>query len=221
VTAAPTTHAAVHLRDLGRRYGRQTVLRGINLEVVPGRVVLLRGSNGAGKTTLLQVLSTRLRPSRGGGSVFGHDLVRAAPEVRRKVAYLSVFGGSYPMLSAAENLALAARLYGRDVDLDELLEQVGLTAAGDKLVRTFSSGMKKRLALARLLLAEARLWLLDEPYAALDDEGKGLVDRLLVGARSQGRTVLVASHEVARCAPFVDAQLALDGGRLQVWGGDV
>jgi heme exporter protein A len=205
---------AVELIDLARRYGRQTVLQGVNLEVSPGRVVLLRGSNGAGKTTLLRVLSTRLRPSRGHGRIFGFDLLRAGHEVRRRVVYLSVFGGSYPMLSARENLELAARLYRRDAEPTALLARVGLAEVGDKLVRTFSSGMKKRLGVARLLLADAPLWLLDEPYAALDDEGKALIDALLAGARREGRTVLVASHELERCARFADALLTLDGGRL-------
>lgn len=215
--SAPTSQApAVQLMELERRYGRQVVLQGVNLEVSAGRVVVLGGSNGAGKTTLLRVLSTRLRPSRGHGSVFGHDLVRDAAEVRRRIAYLSVFGGSYPMLTAAENLELAARLYGRSADPSDLLARVGLAEVGGKLVRTFSSGMKKRLGVARLLLADASLWLLDEPYAALDDEGKGLIDRLLEGARSEGRTVLVASHELERCARFADALLTLDGGRLLV-----
>ncbi len=210
------SEAAIELSGLGRRYGRQYVLREINLEMTAGRLALLGGSNGAGKTTLLRVLATRLRPSRGRGRVFGFDLVTGAHEVRRRVAFLSVFGGSYPTLTAAENLMLAARLYGlRGAEVTGLLATVGLEAVADKLVRTFSSGMKKRLALARLLLADVPLWLLDEPYASLDEDGKALIDRLLIEARAAGRSVLLASHETARCAPLVDAVLTLEGGGLR------
>lgn len=216
--------AAVELVALGRKYGPEYVFRDLNLSVTPGKVVVLCGGNGSGKTTLLKVLATRLRPTQGRGAVFGFDLVKRSAEVRRHVAYVSVLGGHYAALSAIENLRLAATLYGynrREVTEAELsgkLEAVGLLAAKGKLVRAFSSGMKKRLALARLLLADADLWLLDEPYAALDDEGKKLVDDLLVSARLQGRTIIVASHEVEHAAQYADSVLQLEGGSLRRYG---
>ena len=219
-----TPPVAVELVGLGRKYGPEYVVKNLNLVITPGKVVVLCGGNGSGKTTLLKVLATRLRPTTGCGSVFGFDLVKRAPEVRRHVAYVSVLGGHYLTLSALENLRLAATLYGygrREVTTAELsgkLEAVGLLSAADKLVRAFSSGMKKRLALARLLLADADLWLLDEPYAALDEEGKGLVDDLLVSARLQGRTVIVASHEVEHAAQYADSVLQLEGGGLHRYG---
>ena len=215
---APTVKSAlaIELSDLARRYGAAYVLRGVNLKVTPGRTIVLRGGNGAGKTTLLRVLSTRLRPSRGGGRVLGFDLTKEAHRVREKIAYLSVFGGAYGALSARENLALAARLYGKQVDLDGYLEGVGLLEARDKLVRTFSSGMKKRLGIARLLLADADLWLLDEPYTALDEAGRELVDALLVQAKREGKTVVMASHELGRSARFADRMVSLEGGVLSV-----
>jgi heme exporter protein A len=206
---------AISMTGLARRYGRQFVLRDVHLEIAAGKVVVLTGSNGAGKTTLLRVLATRLRPSRGTGSVFGHDLVRAAPAVRAHVAYVGVLGGSYPALTARENLRLASSLYDRDRQLDDLLDRVGLAHAADKLVREFSSGMKKRLAIARLLLIDAPLWLLDEPYAALDEAGKHLVDELLVSARADGRTVVLASHEVDRCGRFADAVIEVANGGIR------
>ncbi|MEX2541814.1 MAG: heme ABC exporter ATP-binding protein CcmA [Trueperaceae bacterium] len=210
---------AISLDRLARRYGRELVLTDVSLTVGEGRVVVLHGPNGAGKTTLLKVLATRLRPSRGRGTVFGFDLVRHAHEVRRRTAMLSVFGGSYPALTAAENLSLAARLYGSTSTSDELatcLAVVGLADSRDKLVRTFSSGMKKRLGLARLRLAGARLWLLDEPYAALDEEGKSSVDELLDDARRKRITIVLASHELERVAPFADAVLQVDHGGISL-----
>lgn len=213
------TVPAVELSGLARRYGAAYVLRNVNLSVSPGRTLMLRGGNGAGKTTLLRVLSTRLRPSRGGGSVLGFDLVREAHHVRERVAYLSVFGGAYGALTASENLVLAARLYGKDPhlkgsDVGGYLEQVGLQNARDKLVRTFSSGMKKRLGVARVLLSGADLWLLDEPYAALDEAGRRLIDALLGAAKVEGKTVIMASHELERSARFADRILDVRGGTL-------
>ena len=129
--------AAIELSGLARRYGAAYVLRNINLKVTSGRTLVLRGGNGAGKTTLLRVLSTRLRPSRGGGRVLGFDLVREGQQIRERVAYLSVFGGAYGALTARENLALAATLYGKRADLDGYLERVGLAEVRHQLVRTF------------------------------------------------------------------------------------
>jgi heme exporter protein A len=214
VTPSPGLVPAVELSGLARRYGAAYVLKNINLTVTPGRTLVLRGGNGAGKTTLLRVLSTRLRPSRGGGRVLGFDLVKEAHHIREHVAYLSVFGGAYGALTARENLALAAKLYGKRVGLDGYLEQVGLHNARNKLVRTFSSGMKKRLGVARLLLSDAELWLLDEPYAALDASGRELIDALLLCAKAGGKTVLMASHELERSARFADRILDVQGGTL-------
>lgn len=222
-----TTHGAeapaISLRGLSRRLGGEMVLAGIDLDVTAGRVVVLRGSNGAGKTTLLKVLATRLRPTAGGGAVHGNDLVLQAESVRSAIGFLGVYGGNYPMLTARENLALAAGLVPQGVvrgstrrdDSSTVLDMVGLGAAADKLVRTFSSGMKKRLGLARLAMLDPRLWLLDEPYAALDDEAKALVDGLIAGARQRGRTVLLASHESDRPELAPDAVLLLAGGRIR------
>lgn len=149
--------------------------------------------------------------------MFSFDLVGEAHRVRERVAYLSVFGGAYGALTARENLALSARLYGQSVGkVDGLLEQVGLGATRDKLVRTFSSGMKKRLGVARILLSNADLWLLDEPYAALDEEGQNLIDTLLIAAKADGKTVLMASHDLGRSAHFADRVLDVRGGTLSV-----
>lgn len=213
----PPTDVAIELHALARRYGAFYVLRDLNLTVTAGKVVVLQGGNGSGKTTLLKVLSTRLTPSRGSGRIFGFDLEREAARVRERVAYLQVLGGSYGTLTALENLVLAAQLYERPTDralLSTLLDDVGLADARDKMVRTFSSGMKKRLGIARLLLADADLWLLDEPYAALDEEGKQLIDALLLRAKQEAKTVVMASHELDRSARFADSVLRIDQGRL-------
>lgn len=212
-----TEKLAIHLEGLTRRMGNQLVLCGVDLEVAPGRLVVLRGGNGAGKTTLLKVLATRLRPTGGRARLFGFDVLKDQADVRRRMGMLSVMGGSYPVLSARENLQMAADLSGKAREqVEPLLQVVGLTDAADKYVRTFSSGMKKRLGLARLMLIDPDLWLLDEPYAALDDAGKQLVDKVVIGARERGRTLLMASHESDRDALKPDAVLQLHDGRLRL-----
>ncbi len=208
---------AIELTGLVSRYGREVVLRDINLVVRPGRTVVLTGENGAGKTTLLKVLATRLRPNRGSGRVFGFDLVKQTPEVRRHLAFLSVQGGNYLELTACENLQLAARLYGVDpAGIERVLHTVGLWPVRHKLVRTYSSGMKKRLGLARLLMSEAQLWLLDEPYASLDEAGRDLIDTLLNEAKGAGKTIAMASHEERRWETLADSILVIKRGRLQI-----
>jgi len=208
---------AIELVNVTRRMGRDFVLRGVNLEIAAGRLVVLRGANGTGKTTLLRLLATRLRPTSGEARVFGLALPKAGAKARARLGFLSVMGGSFPMLDARENLNLAldltpgARARAQQ-GVGAVLEQVGIGQAANKLVRTYSSGMKKRLALARLLLLDPDLWLLDEPYAALDDSGKDLVDGCVAAARARGRTVLMASHESDRDRLGPDAVIELRDG---------
>ncbi len=207
---------AIELRGLVRGYGRRAVLKGLDLEMSAARVVALFGPNGAGKTTLLRVLATRLRPSAGSARVFGHDVVLRGHDVRKRIATLAVFGGAYATLTAREHLRLDAALRERPVpDADGLLARVGLESAADALVRTYSSGMRKRLGLARLLAADAALWLLDEPHAALDEAGQDLLDGFVEEARVNGETVLMATHERVRSRRLADAELLLDEGRLR------
>ena len=220
---------AVDLNGIERRVGRERILSGISLRIAAGRTVVLRGRNGSGKTTLLRILATRLRPSRGTGEIFGHDLVGDAAGVRRHIAYLPTHGGAYGTLTATENLRLAAVFAGHAVAAASLgrasdavqgdahaeaLRRVGLGDHAHRPVRGFSTGMKRRLGLARLLTSNADLWLLDEPYASLDEEGRDLVDRVLEDAKRAGRTLVVVSHEASRLDAIADATLWIDGGTL-------
>lgn len=210
-----TPDVALEIHQLVRRFGRDRVLDGVSLHMSAGGVVALRGHNGSGKTTFLRVLATRLRPSSGAVRVFGFDAVKEGGEVRRRLAYLPVGGGAFGALTAAENLRLVASAVGTPlITASEALKRVGLEQHADRTVRTFSSGMKRRLGLARLLMSPAPLWLMDEPYASLDEDGRLLVDELLVDAQKQGRSVLVASHEHERLSRYATATLLLERGRL-------
>ncbi len=219
VTMNDLTSPAIALHQLSLRYGPHHILKGINLIINQGKMVVLHGSNGVGKTTLLKVIATKLKPSSGNGRIFTFDLNKEGHKARSKIAYLSVLGGNYNVLSALENLQLANKLYNKSLSLKALeayLGEVGLLVAKDKLVRTFSSGMKKRLAIAKLLLVDAPLWVLDEPYTALDEAGKVLIDKLLIQANREGKTVIMASHELERSTQLADAVLKLVKGHLYV-----
>jgi heme exporter protein A len=213
---------AVVTTDLARLFAGRPALAGVSLSVEAGRAIALLGPNGAGKTTLLRILSTALRPSYGVAEVDGLDLGADADAVRPRIAYLSHATGLYDDLTARENLRFAATMLGTpdgDARVDRALEDVGLSGRRGDLVRSFSAGMRKRLALARILLGEASLVLLDEPMAALDDEAMGLVEDLLAAWREAGVTVLVAAHSIERLEPQLDGRVVLERGLVTAVAG--
>ena len=206
---------AVVTTDLARLFAGTPALAGVSLRVEAGRTVALLGSNGAGKTTLLRLLATAIRASYGRAWVDGLDIDREADLVRARVAYLSHATGLYDDLTARENLAFAAAMLGTPdarARVERALSDVGLASRAGDRVGTFSAGMRRRLALARLLLGNASVVLLDEPYAALDAEGLDLIDLLLAAWREVGVTVIVASHAEERLAGFADARVVLERG---------
>ena len=209
--------------DLARLFAGSPALAGVSLRVDAARTVALLGANGAGKTTLLRLLSTAIRPSYGRAEIDGLDLGRDADVIRGRVAYLSHATGLYDDLTARENLAFAAAMLGTPdagPRVGRALLDVGLAHRADDRVRGFSAGMRKRLALGRILLGSASLVLLDEPYAALDADGMDLVDQLLVAWRAAGVSVLIASHATDRLAPFVDGRVILERGVVTGVSGD-
>jgi heme exporter protein A len=213
--------AAVQSRGLCRRYGRRWALVDVTFDIEAGSVVMLTGRNGSGKSTLLRCLSTAIRPDRGSAAVGGHDVVQHREQVRRQVASLSHYTYLYEPLTALDNLRIAARFLGRPDDresLQGLLAEVGLADRADDAVMTYSAGMRKRLALARTLLQEARVVMLDEPYGQLDPPGFRWVDRLFASLKAQGKTVLVATHQVERVSHLCDLGLVLEEGRLRWFG---
>jgi len=212
-----TIPPAVATVDLARLFGRSAALAGVSLTVERGRTVALLGPNGAGKTTLLRVLATAIRPSYGSLSIDGIDALRDPEQVRGRAVYLSHATALYDDLTADENLRFAATMFGwgerEGAEVcREALGTVGLADSPGARVRTFSAGMRKRLALARILVARPSLLLLDEPHAALDAEGTALVDRLIGLWKEAGVTVMIASHQAERVASMADATVRLESG---------
>lgn len=215
------SEAAVEAHGLCRRYGRRWALVDVSLRVPRGGGLLVAGRNGSGKSTLLRVLATAIRADLGSGRVAGHDLRHDIQGVRSRVGLLSHASYLYDALSALENLRIAARFLGKDTRsaaLLPLLEQVGLAERAEDPPATFSAGMRKRLALARVLLKDAELVMLDEPYGQLDLPGFRLIDGVVRGLRGRGATVLIASHQVARASGLCDDAILLEAGRL-AWTG--
>jgi heme exporter protein A len=212
---------AVEAEGLGRRYGRRWALVDVALRAPRGAVVMIAGRNGSGKSTLLRVLATAIAPTRGWARVAGFEVSSQRDEVRGRSALLAHASYTYEALTALENLAIAARFLGRAHGREPLravLGEVGLAERGDDPVETFSAGMRKRLALARVWMQDAEVVLLDEPYGQLDPPGFRLVDRLLARLREQGRTVLMATHLLERGADLCDSGVVLEAGRV-AWAG--
>jgi len=166
---------------------------------------------------LLRILATATSASRGEVAIFGNSTRQHADAVREQVGLFVAQAYVYGELTPVENLRFAAVMYGRtptDAELRERLERVRLTRVADALVRTFSQGMLQRLALARAMLHDAPLMLLDEPYTALDADGLRLVDGLIADLRAAGRTVIMATHLIERALDQSDRGIAIDGGRV-------
>ncbi|MGQ0561439.1 MAG: heme ABC exporter ATP-binding protein CcmA [Gemmatimonadota bacterium] len=208
---------ALELSNVARRFGRRWVLRGVSARVRAGESVALMGRNGSGKTTLLRVIATALRPSRGGGAVFGNRLVDDADEVRELIGMLGHHAGLYDDLTAAENLRFSMQMYGLDASrarIDAALDEVGLGHESRERVRGFSAGMRRRLALARLLLRPPRLLLLDEPYAAFDQPGIEQVNAYVHRIVEAGGAAVIATHDLGRVSALAGRVLRIEDGRI-------
>ena len=201
---------------------RVPALVDVSLEVAPGEVMGLLGSNGAGKTTLMEILATLLLPDSGSAAVCGYDVVRDAPRVRTLIGYApSDTDTLYPRLTGVANLRFFALL--RDVEperipsrTDELFDLVGLSRAQDNRFERYSDGMKARLSLARALLADPPVLLLDEPTRSLDPLLQIEIRRFMRDtlAKRLGKTLLLVTHSLAEAAAVCDRVAILHGGRV-------
>jgi len=192
------------------------LLSGVDLHIQPQSLTVLVGSNGAGKTSLLRLLGGLAGLSAGSGQVLGTDLATGDRRLlRRQVGWLGHEGSFYDDLTVRENLTFAAKSLGRPVDgLDDVLARVGLASRGNTITKQLSAGQRRRLAVAWLLLRRPALWLLDEPYASLDDEGRTFLDELLGEVVAHGATVVLSAHDALRSAALSPRTLELRGGLI-------
>jgi heme ABC exporter ATP-binding subunit CcmA len=206
--------ATIELSGVVTLLGRFPALAGADLKVQAGEVVLIQGPNGAGKTTLLRLCAGLLRIEAGTGSVLGHDLVEERVTIRRRVGLLGHATGLYDDLTVEENVRFWARASHADVDgVAAALDHLGLaTRLHDVQVRKLSAGQRRRTALATLLVRRPELWLLDEPHATLDQEGRDQVDNLIANAAQAGATVMLASHELERVSRLTHRTVTVAGG---------
>ena len=215
--------AAAEVQDLSRSYGSRKALDGVSFVVDRGEIFGLLGPNGGGKTTLFRILSTLLPPSSGRAAIFGHDVVRQAQEVRRRVGVVFQGQNLDRKLTAAENLAQQGHLYGMRGKalrerIERLLADLELGDRKNDLVETLSGGQRRRVEVAKGLLHEPALLLLDEPSTGLDPGvRRALWDALRAARAAEGVTILLTTHlleEAEQC----DRLAILDQGKLVALG---
>ncbi len=209
--------AIVSAVGLGKNYGANAVLRTVDLRLEPAHGAIVTGSNGAGKSTLLKLLAGLSIPSAGRALLFGQESRSLPANIRRLVGLMTHQSFLYPNLTARENLEFYASLYelpSPRIAADRWLERVGLGAAPDERVRSLSRGMEQRLSVARAMVAEPDVLLMDEPLAGLDSQGIAIVIALIKEAVARRCAVLVTAHSGAALEGLDFERLELNNGRL-------
>ncbi len=205
----------LHFENIDKRYGSLFALRRVTLDIAPGECVALAGRNGSGKTTLLRIAAKLVRPSA--GSLTFPSATNSAPDGRVETGFVAHATMVYDELTAEENLLLFARLQGTPHATDRvrsLLEDVDLSDRRDSLVRTFSRGMRQRMAIARALLQEPSILLLDEPATGLDPHGTAWLAGTLRRLRDAGCTMLMSLHGESDISAMATRAVRLDAGRV-------
>ena len=216
----PAEPAALEVIDLGKSFGPAVALASVSCSVAPGEFVTLFGPNGAGKTTLIRIAATLARPTHGEVLLFGRD-VRKAPELRRRIGVVSHRSFLYGELTARENLTFFGRLFdpvGAEERAIAAARAVGLEDRLDDSVRSFSRGLEQRCSIARALVHEPDMLLLDEPFAGLDPLAASNLETVLRGAHESGKTIIMTSHDLAQGALLAQRIGILHYGSLRYWG---
>jgi len=215
---------AIAAAALTRRFGALTAVDRIDLQVRGGEIFGLLGANGAGKSTMMKMLTTLLPPTSGSAQVGGFDIAKAAAEVRRRIGYVPQLLSADGALTGYENLRLSAKLYGlpraeRGARIADALGFMGLADSAEKLVRTYSGGMVRRLELAQAMLHRPSILFLDEPTIGLDPMARHSVwDRLRDLRREYHMTVLITTHDMEEAEALCDRIAILHAGRIAVVG---
>jgi len=208
---------AIEVEDLNKSYGRLRVLKGVSLEIAEGESFALLGPNGAGKTTLIKIITTLIKPEGGKVRVQGIDALEEPSSVKGLFGLVSHHNYLYEELTAWENLEFYSQIYGsREEQAYALLEEVGLSQREDSLVSTFSRGMKQRLSIARALLHNPQILILDEPTTGLDLNSKRWFYSTVNKKIGEGRTVLLTTHAIEEAEKLCTrAGIMLDGSLVR------
>jgi heme exporter protein A len=208
---------ALESEDIQKKFGHFTALGGVTIQVPRGEFVTLFGRNGAGKTTFLKIAATLMRPTHGSFRIEGIDIRKEPERARRQIGFLSHNTFIYRDLSAIENLRFFCRLYGADSSDDRLmglLERVGLRRRANDTVRNFSRGLQQRVGIARVLLHDPQLVLLDEPYTGLDAQAVAMLNEMLDEIVKAGRTVILTTHDLEQGLRAATRVLIMDRGNI-------
>ncbi len=210
-------------QGLSKEFEKFLAVDGINLNVDAGEVLALLGPNGSGKTTTVRMLSSILIPSRGWARVAGFDVVQQADQVRASVGVLTEHHGLYNRMPAIEYLDFFGQIYGLDLPTrrkraERMMEEFGLIEYKKRKVGKFSRGMQQKLALARTLLHEPPVLLLDEPTSAMDPESARLVRDSIQDLRSSDRAIILCTHNLAEAEKLADKIAIIRCGRILVQG---
>lgn len=210
---------AIQVKGLTKQFGARKALDGVTFDLPSSSFLSVFGPNGAGKSTLLRVLSTLSRPSGGSARLAGFDLKENADDIRAHIGLIGHSPMLYPDLTAFENLMFYAELYGvnnPELRVMEMLEAVELKSRRFDLVRTYSRGMTQRLSIARALIHNPQLVLLDEPYSGLDPHAMDVFDQLIEQYRP-GRTFVMVSHDLSKGFDMCTHALVLSRGKAVVF----
>jgi len=211
------SEALITVDQLDKTFGARWALRSVSFQVSQGEIVALVGPNGAGKTTMLRIIATLSRPNDGSIHIGKIPLAQHADAARASIGFVGHQTFMYDDLTAEENLTFYARLY--DIAnvpqrIREVARRVGIEDRLGDVTRTLSRGLQQRLTLARMLLHQPAVLLLDEPYTGLDKVAADLLDQIMADARNEGRGVLFSTHDLERGLAICDRALILSAGRL-------
>lgn len=209
----------IETRDLSKKFEDFWAVDGVSLHVGAGEVLALLGPNGAGKTTTVRMLTSILRPTRGEASIAGYNVVQQGARVRASVGVLTEQHGLYGRMPAGEYLDFFGQMYGLDLAtrrarINRLLEQFGLLADQHRHIGEYSKGMRQKLALARALLHEPPVLLLDEPTSAMDPESARLVRDAIRDLRSASRALIICTHNLAEAEQLADQIAIIRRGKI-------
>ncbi len=213
----------IETSDLSKQFDTFWAVEGVSLTVQPGQILALLGQNGAGKTTTVRMLTALLAPTRGWARVNGYDVVTQGEKVRASVGVLTEQHGLYMRMSGSEYLDFFGEIYGlhetaRLNTRNRLLEYFGLAEAAHRRIGEYSKGMKQKLALARALMHEPPVLLLDEPTSAMDPESARLVRDQIASLKSSQRTIVICTHNLVEAEALADVVAIIYRGRILVSG---